>query len=200
MANGDYSESFIQAKLWDYFYQKYKYMFVNMKYFSLENENDFIGVSEFGHTIEYEIKTRKFDFMDDFKKEKKHEKLKKAFESKDKTIDFNVPNKFFYAAPPGIIDKKQVPKYAGLVEVDKDRVRVIKNAPTLHKVVYNPAQFFDRIYTKLRVFLNKDFTNILEVGDTKRKTKSPYKEKKRTPKNVFKDEPKTLGVINNEEE
>jgi len=199
MANGDYSEGFIQAKLWDYFYQKYKYLFVNMKYFSLENENDFIGVAENGMTIEYEIKTRKFDFADDFKKEKKHEKLKKAFASKDKSIDFEVPNRFFYAAPPGIIDKKQVPPYAGLIEVDENKVVVRKNAPTLHKVIYNPAQFFERIYLKLRVFLNKDFTNLLSSGDIKRKTKSPYKQKGGTPKNVFKQEPKTLGVLGEEE-
>lgn len=199
MANGDYSEGFIQAKLWDFFYQKYKYMFVNMKYFSLENENDFIGVTDSGITIEYEIKTRKFDFADDFKKEKKHEKLKKAFLSKDKTVDFNVPNRFFYAAPPGIIDKKQVPKYAGLIEVDENKVRVIKAAPTLHRVIYNPAQFFERIYLKLRVFLNKDFTNLLDSGDIKRKTKSPYKDKRRSPKNIYPEQPKALGVFGEEE-
>lgn len=197
MANGDYSEGFIQAKLWDHFYQKYKYMFTNMKYFSLENENDFIGVTDKGITIEYEIKTRKFDFADDFKKTKKHEKLKKAFASKDKNIDFEVPNRLFYACPPGIINKKNVPPYAGLVEVDEYKVRVVKNAPLLHKTLYNPAQFFDRIYLKVRHFWNQDFTNILHSGDIKRKTKSPYKPKKRV-KEVFTPQPKSLGFLEEE--
>lgn len=197
MANGDYSEGFIQAKLWDNFYQKYKYMFVNMKYFSLENENDFIGVTDKGVTIEYEIKTRKFDFADDFKKEKKHVKLESAFKSKDKNIDFNVPNRFFYACPPGIINVKDVPKYAGLVEVNENKVRVIKNAPILHNVKYNPAQFFDRIYLKVRHIWNDDFSDILASGDIKRKTKSAYKPKKGR-KEVFATQPKTIGFCEEE--
>lgn len=195
MANGDYSEAFIQAKLWDYFYQKYKYIFVNMKYFSLDNENDFIGVAENGITIEYEIKTRKFDFVNDFKKEGKHDKLEKAFNSKDKTNSFEVANKFYYAAPPGIINKKDVPKYAGLIEVNEHKVVVVKNAPLLHKVVYNPFQFFDRVYTKLRVYMNKDYSDILTTLDVKRKTKSAYKVKKGTPKNLFKKESPTKGLL-----
>jgi hypothetical protein len=197
MANGDYSEKFIQAKLWDFYYQKYKYMFTNIKYFSLENENDFIAVTESGMTYEFEIKTRKFDFSDDFKKHKKHEKLKKAYASKNKSEDYNVPNKFFYACPPGIIDKKDVPQYAGLIEVNEFKVRIVKSAPILHKVKYNPAQFFDRLYIRLREFLDRGFSDTLRSGDIKRKTKSAYKNK-RKGKPVFPEQPKSLGICEEE--
>ncbi len=194
MANGDYSEIFIQARLWDHFYNTHKYMFSNMKYFSLENENDFIAVTESGLTFEYEIKTRKFDFADDFKKVSKHEKLKAAYKCKDNTQSFDLPNKLFYACPPGIIDKKDVPPYAGLIYVDEEKIRVMKSAPLLHRYLWNPARYFDRIYLKMRDYVNKDYTNVVESFKLKRKNKTPYKRKKYTPKSKHPDEDKFLGL------
>jgi hypothetical protein len=194
MANGDYSEKFIQAKIWDHYYNIYKYMFTNMKYFSLENENDFIAVTESGLTYEYEIKTRKFDFADDFKKVSKHEKLKAAYKCKDNQQSFDLANKFFYACPPGIIDKKDVPPYAGLIYVDENKIRVIKSAPLLHRYLWNPARYFDRIYLKAREYINADLTKVLETFKVKRNNKTAYKRKKYTPKSKHPEEDKFLGV------
>jgi len=44
-----------------------------------------------------------------------------------------VPNKFFYAVPDGLIDKKEVPKYAGLIYIKNGMAEIVKRAPFLHK-------------------------------------------------------------------
>lgn len=47
---------------------------------------------------------------------------------------FFIPNRFYYACPPGIIEPRDLPKYAGLIHV-KDRYEavIIKQAPQMHK-------------------------------------------------------------------
>jgi hypothetical protein len=44
-----------------------------------------------------------------------------------------VPNRFYYAVPEGLIDKKEVPDYAGLIYVDDFSIKKIKEAPFLTK-------------------------------------------------------------------
>jgi len=45
-----------------------------------------------------------------------------------------VPHRFYYACPTGVIDKKDVPKYAGLFYIsDHYTVKMIKQAPFIHK-------------------------------------------------------------------
>jgi len=39
---------------------------------------------------------------------------------------------FYYAVPYGLIKIEEVPKYAGLIYVDGNKVDVIKKAPRLH--------------------------------------------------------------------
>jgi hypothetical protein len=48
--------------------------------------------------------------------------------------DILCPNRFYYASPPGIISVNDLPSYAGLIHVNKDKDAVIvKPAPFIHK-------------------------------------------------------------------
>jgi hypothetical protein len=45
-----------------------------------------------------------------------------------------VPNQFYYAVPKGLVKVQEIPKYAGLLTIDKDgQVDVLKRAPYMHK-------------------------------------------------------------------
>lgn len=111
-------------------------LFINHKYvinnaYIFDWESDFFSVSESGYVYEVEIKVTRGDFKDDFNKTSKHTLL----ESVDPEINLKRPNKFFYAAPKGLLNTIEIPKYAGLIEIDSlDAMPVIsKNAPFLHR-------------------------------------------------------------------
>lgn len=73
--------------------------------------------------IDVEIKVSKSDFKADFKKGVKHLYLKNGISKQAY---------FYYAVPFGLIKLEEIPKYAGLIYVDGNRVEVIKKAPRLH--------------------------------------------------------------------
>ncbi len=185
-----YTEKFIQARLWDHYYQTCPYMLMNMYFFSEENENDMILFFENGLCWELEIKTKHFDFMDDFEKVTKHEKLKKGE---------GCANKFFYAAPFDLIKVEELPPYAGLIEISEEKIRIKKGAPLLHRNLWNPALRHDRIYKKLRTYINEDMNKVLEDFETKRKNKSSYKKKKYTPKKKHPPQEQYIGECVDEE-
>lgn len=43
------------------------------------------------------------------------------------------PNRFYYACPPGIIEAKDLPLYAGLIHVKDGHAYLVKQAPFMHK-------------------------------------------------------------------
>lgn len=89
-------------------------------------ESDILAVNiNSKYITEYEIKISKSDFKADFKKKNKHQLLT----SKNKKE--SCPNYFYYVSPPGLIDKKDIPDYAGLIEIGKE-VKYIKRAKLLH--------------------------------------------------------------------
>lgn len=93
-------------------------------------ESDLLAVdNESMYITEYEIKVSRSDFRADFKKVKKHELIKDGFELK---CNFkSIPNYFYYATPPGLIDRSEIPKYAGLIELGIGN-RIVKKAPKIH--------------------------------------------------------------------
>lgn len=59
----------------------------------------------------------------------------------------NLPNKFFYAVPKGLIQKHEVPDYAGLLWVNEDlSVDKIKEPNFLHRDVLQPERVFNTVY------------------------------------------------------
>lgn len=61
-----------------------------------------------------------------------------------------IPNRFFYITPKGLINKKEVPKYAGLLEYSEGEIKQVKSAPFLHKNKYN----YDKILLDKYKFRN----------------------------------------------
>jgi hypothetical protein len=70
----------------------------------------------------------------------------------------NIPNRFYFAVPVGLIKKQEVPPYAGLIYVDGGGAQIEKEAPFLHK----------RILDLKTVLLNKfyyDYRKLKAIVD-----------------------------------
>lgn len=80
--------------------------------------------------IDIEIKVSRSDFKADFKKEIKHLYLKQGISKQAY---------FYYAVPHGLIRLDEVPRYAGLIYVNGNKVEVIKKAPRLHNKKLEPS-------------------------------------------------------------
>jgi len=94
-------------------------------------ESDLIYITNDDYVYEYEIKLTKGDFKADAKKETKHRILAHQ----------GGPRLFYYVCPHGLINKDEVPEYAGLIYVSynnllktkilnkKYTIKIIKQAP-----------------------------------------------------------------------
>jgi len=129
-------------------------------------ESDFFAISQNGYTIEVEVKISKADFKADFKKELKHKMLanhKKeiiAYNGGSMNVYYlqdppfntsgnnfpssavffynnDIPHRFYYAVPSGLLTSSDVPKYAGLIYVNEEPLyntaKIVKQAPLLHR-------------------------------------------------------------------
>lgn len=101
-------------------------------------ESDFVFLTHNGYYSEIEIKVTLQDYKNDFRKTERH----KCLSAK---IACTKPNRFYYCVPAGLIDEKDVPKYAGLMYYIPggkftDRFVVIREAPFLHKQKMNLFQ------------------------------------------------------------
>ena len=97
-------------------------------------ESDFITVTESMYLYEIETKISKSDYKEDFLKTEKHTIL----ESTDIQNNKLRPNKLYYCTPAGLLATYEIPKYAGLMEVSRDKnndfvCKTTKEAPFLHK-------------------------------------------------------------------
>lgn len=121
--------------------------FVSSAMYTLTNlylyswESDFVKISKGGFVYEVEIKLTHSDFESDFKKEGKHKLFKTQYDrinskwgSVKKEGIVNCPNYFYFATLEGVIEKDEVPAYAGLIYVypDKKYIQVVKEAPRLN--------------------------------------------------------------------
>ncbi len=134
----------------------HKYVINNA--FIFEWESDFFSVSESGYLYEVEIKVTRGDFKDDFNKTAKHQLLSEA---KDSTQNIKRPNKFFYAAPKGLLNTVEIPSYAGLIEVSSpdEMAVVVKEAPFLHREdSFNSVKdiLLDKFYYRYRDFILRE--------------------------------------------
>lgn len=104
-------------------------------------ESDLLMISKTGFTTEYEIKLSVQDFKRDASKEgnwvqgvqlSKYESLVKGLG----------PNRFFYVFPKGMIDREQVPEWAGIIEISEyhysdsinwHKASIVRNPAWLHK-------------------------------------------------------------------
>lgn len=69
------------------------------------------------------------------------------------------PNKFYYACPEGLIQKEEVPKYAGLIWIINGKAEIVKKAPSIHKEKLNLDKvLLEKFYWK-SVNLEKKLNN-----------------------------------------
>lgn len=143
----------VSEKLTDY-YKSARYVVPNIYYFNHPyTETDLMVVKDSGMTYDIEIKVSRSDFFADFKKVRKHEILENGFYKKKKDsyvkieglkrrkkfkagepIPAERPNRFYFAVPEGLITKKEVPDYAGLLYITKrGKIKKVKEAKLLHK-------------------------------------------------------------------
>lgn len=114
----------------NYFSTGYRYCIKNSFIFRFDWESDYFCINKEGYSFEIEVKISKADFRNDIKKEKH-----KLFEQNlNKRL---IPNRFYYAVPKGLIEEKDVPKYAGLIIVDGSHAIIQKRAPFIHKNKYD---------------------------------------------------------------
>lgn len=103
----------------------------NIYFFDDKFEQDTLIIKQNGWTIEAEIKASKFDYVHDFRKKEKHERMEAA---NNKTI---IPNWFYFVCPEGLIDPQEIPHYTGLIWVydkgmGKRYIKIVQKAPTIH--------------------------------------------------------------------
>lgn len=99
-------------------------------------ESDLISVTQSNSVFEFEIKCSKWDYLNDFKKEAKHESFKLL------RGVLGIPNYFYYVCPDGLIDINDIPEYCGLLYVMqygmKKHIKEKKKAPVLHSEKLKP--------------------------------------------------------------
>lgn len=157
--NFKFTEEYIQKKLDGFFAESTKkYVLENLYVFSWESDK--LIETRSGLFYEFEIKISRPDFKNDFKKKNKHvilegkethiptfdglePKYKERYEKNYLVSHFKKPNYFYYAVPEGMIDKEDVPDYAGLIYVMPDDgefkfnyLKLVKMAPKLHDIKY----------------------------------------------------------------
>ena len=157
--NFKFTEEYIQKKLDGFFAESTKkYVIENLYVFSWESDK--LIETRSGLIYEFEIKISRSDFKNDFKKKNKHvilegkethiptfdglePKYKERYEKNYLVSHFKKPNYFYYAVPEGMIDKEDVPEYAGLIYVMPDDgefkfnyLKLVKMAPKLHDIKY----------------------------------------------------------------
>lgn len=59
------------------------------------------------------------------------------------------PNKFYYAAPKGLLRINDIPDHAGLIEISSTGITtIVKKAPFLHKGLSDPKTKFQTVYNR----------------------------------------------------
>lgn len=110
-------------------------------------ECDVIAVTKSMIVTEFEVKISRADFKKDFKKGK-HQYLSGKLSNDYR----NIPNRFFFVCPTGLIKVEEVPEHAGLIYVklftltDQDKrhfeIELIKPAPLIHRDKAGPELIF----------------------------------------------------------
>lgn len=118
----------ISKKLYQYLSSRYFPIVPNSYIYSWES--DLLAVNKDSQYItEYEIKISRNDFKADFKKADKHQLIHDCYRY---NFSSDIPNFLYYATPPGLLNKFEIPEYCGLIELGMG-ARIVKRAPLLHK-------------------------------------------------------------------
>lgn len=122
---------------------RYEIVIANAYILGSPFESDILRVRKSGFFVEYEVKTSRADFRNDFNKRTgtgvaKHD-IYKGQRSDSKRTKLPIPKQFYFLTPEGLIDDADIPDHCGLIEVGEPRLSgylpVIcrKTAPNLTK-------------------------------------------------------------------
>lgn len=113
-------------------------------------ECDVLSVSGSGYWWEFEIKISKTDFLNDALKTARIGGYGSKPVHKYSAIqEKQGPARFCYVTPEGLLNKDDIPEFAGLWEVDKfKRVREVIKPPTLHMEKLD-QKVVDDLYRKM---------------------------------------------------
>lgn len=128
------------------------YLYLCNRYFPITSnsyiynwESDLLAVNKDSQYItEYEVKISRGDFKADFNKFDKHKIIS---DCRKYNFSADIPNYFYYATPIGLLDKSEIPEYAGLIEIGIG-INITKRAPILHKEKIN-KEIVDNLLKKI---------------------------------------------------
>lgn len=149
-----WSEELIQDKLSRNFMSDSNIKFCAENLYIYEWESDLWIMTKSNVIYEFEIKISKADFKNDFKKKtKKHSILESKADDKLK------PTYFYYAVPENLINKIDVPEYAGLIYMLDvfPYFQIIKQAPKLteKKRTVEELNLLEKFYYNYRDWKHK---------------------------------------------
>lgn len=107
-------------------------------YTAYDNEADLFCMRKSGLCDEIEIKVSKADFRLDEKKTvrviNEGKKSRKKTAKRDAMTDGKMSNYFWYAYPIGLVDREEIPEWAGIIEVNPEVMRgyVVRSPKRLH--------------------------------------------------------------------
>lgn len=142
----DVEETFLR-----YLMDKAGTMFCLQRFYWFLSEMDLMQITKSSLYInEFEIKVSRSDFNKEFKSKKaKHQNLMMRCG--------NIPNRFSFVCPSGLIKKEDLPIYAGLYYISDDyRVLEIKRPPLLHRKKIG-VKTYETILNKVKYRLHKGF-------------------------------------------
>ena len=108
-------------------------------------EADVLMITKSKMAYEYEIKTSRSDFKQDFKKISKHKIYSDSKPHLVRSRNYpKKPNYFYYVCEEGLIKLSEIPKYAGLVYITKEGwCKVVKKAPRLHSYKFPDSMIWN---------------------------------------------------------
>jgi hypothetical protein len=147
------TEKKIQRALLKYYEKSSIFLGCNM--FVYDEESDFFVITKSEYYIDLEIKISPADLKRDFTHKHKHKliDLKRKREvywtpkglKKKKLID--VPNKFMFVVPEGMVTVDDIPYYAGLMYVDEWGTVTVERQPQfIHKEKFKKYEYLARKY------------------------------------------------------
>lgn len=137
-------ESQVQRLIHDHFISRseIKAIIPNIYFFDSSFECDCLAITDTGNTIEFEIKASKWDYLQDFKKKDKHDRM----ENPDDLT--KLPNQFYFVCPEGLIDPNEIrlQGYSGLLYVvdkgmGKRYLKEAWKAPRIHNDRLEPSKY-----------------------------------------------------------
>ena len=141
----------------------------NVKYLIASWELDVVSFTERGFMYEYEVKVSRSDFLADAKKKVRKFQLYEARHSKNWLM---IPNFFSYCCPENLIQKDEIPEYAGLYWVTAEGRVIEKKRP---KRLHGNVRDLLKTYRKcMRVRSERDFFGCSMMTFKNRELKKRY--------------------------